>query len=505
MRIKKVFWNTSTSLIYQIVSIVSGLIVPRLILEYYGSEFNGIVSSAVQFMGAIGILTVGLTGAARVSLYKSLAENDTFMTNNVMSAITRYMNKVALALAVYTVILAGIFPYISTTTLPAITVAFVVLSVGVGKFIEQLLGIPYRILLQADQRNYIENVLTTIGCIIYTAVSVLMITHCYSIISVKLMSAFVSLIIMLGIYFYTKSHYRLKKIKNYDKNVLSQRKDAAVHSIANMVHQNSDLIILTLSGDIKLVSVYTVYYFVVGQIKRILESFTGGLEAAFGNMWVKNELVNIKDRFRLYELFIFSFVIIIFSCVVVLILPFVRLYTKNVTDVEYVRPILAYLIVVVESVYCIRQPYVTLVFATGRYKETKNIAVIEALSNVTVSLLLVRKFGIVGVMIGTLCANLIRTIYYIYYTSSQIIERNIWEVVYKVVWTIFTLFAVVFIEMWSIEIIGEITDWGKWIFAGCLNFSISLIMTTISGSLFFKKEFGDFRKIIDVIFHKKIK
>ena len=70
MRTKKAFLNTFTSLIYQFVSIISGLIVPKLILEAYGSECNGVVSSANQFMGIVSFLTIGLTGAARVELYK---------------------------------------------------------------------------------------------------------------------------------------------------------------------------------------------------------------------------------------------------------------------------------------------------------------------------------------------------------------------------------------------------------------------------------------------------
>ena len=61
MRTKKAFLNTGTALVYQIIALISGLIVPRLVLQYYGSEVNGVMSSVLQFMNAIGILNIGIT------------------------------------------------------------------------------------------------------------------------------------------------------------------------------------------------------------------------------------------------------------------------------------------------------------------------------------------------------------------------------------------------------------------------------------------------------------
>ena len=72
---------------------------------------------------------------------------------------------------------------------------------------------------------------------------------------------------MLVICIYVKKRHQLKK--EIEKISLPMRRDAAIHSIANIIHQNSDIVILTFFMDVKLVSVYTVYYFVVGQIKKL--------------------------------------------------------------------------------------------------------------------------------------------------------------------------------------------------------------------------------------------
>ena len=48
--------NAGSSLGLQIITIITGFIIPRLILSTFGSEVNGLVSSLNQFLGYISIL-----------------------------------------------------------------------------------------------------------------------------------------------------------------------------------------------------------------------------------------------------------------------------------------------------------------------------------------------------------------------------------------------------------------------------------------------------------------
>ena len=51
--------NVAASAGLQVLTMVSGIIVPRLMLVYYGSEINGLVSSIVQFISYFNIVEVG--------------------------------------------------------------------------------------------------------------------------------------------------------------------------------------------------------------------------------------------------------------------------------------------------------------------------------------------------------------------------------------------------------------------------------------------------------------
>ena len=52
---KKLLLNTITSLILQVVVVISGFILPRIRLAYLGSDVNGLIQSITQFLSVISL------------------------------------------------------------------------------------------------------------------------------------------------------------------------------------------------------------------------------------------------------------------------------------------------------------------------------------------------------------------------------------------------------------------------------------------------------------------
>ena len=311
----------------------------------------------------------------------------------------------------------------------------------------------------------------------------------FSIHIVKLGSAIVFFLSPLILELYVTRKYHLDKNCEPDFSAIKNRGAVAFHSIANIVHNNTDLIVLTLFTDAKVISVYTVYYLVVGKIKSLMTVFTTGLEAAFGNMWVKKEMDSLQQNFRMFEFGISVFVTVMFSCIGVLIIPFIALYTRNVTDVNYIRIELAILITITEAVYCIRQPYLTLVQATGSYKETKTGALFEAIINLAISLILVIPLGINGVMIGTLVANLFRTTQYSIYVSKHILKRDYKQLIFRVLWIIIVCGMIIAASLFITKDMGVATSWKGWIITALIVFGVSCVISLIMSLLFYRNDF----------------
>ena len=488
MRTKKAIKNAVVSIVYQLVAVVCGLITPRLILAAFGSTYNGVISSANQFLEMISVLTLGIAGATRVALYKPIAEGDKNAVSRIVKANKQYMHKVGLAIIIYSAVLCLIYPFISHNDLTHVESAALIAIVSVGVFAQYFFGMSNQTLLSADQSGYIYYLVQLVATIANTLIAVLLIKIGCSIFIVKLGSAVVFFISPMVLNIIVKRKYELDDKCEPDPTAIKGRGAVAFHSIANIIHDNTDLVILTLFTDAKLISVYTVYMLVVGKVRRILLMLTNGLEGAFGNMWAKKELKAFENNFRFFEFLIFSSTSLIFVTVGVLIVPFVKLYTAGVTDVNYILLDFAILVTITETMYCIRHPYLIIVQATGNYEATKKGAAAEATINIITSIILVQFIGLNGVIIGTLIANTFRTVQYALFISNHVIKGSINGSIKRFVWFLVNSIIILGVDVLLDSFIG-ISGWTGWIIR-CVTFTcVGLTITAIMSFVFYRSEF----------------
>ena len=493
-RAKKTVYNIVILGVYEIVAFLCNLLLPRLIIGTYGSAYNGIVSSVSQFLNIVALLRLGVAGATRVELYKSLANNDIRQTSAIVKATEKYLRKISLVIIIYLSCMAVVYPLLVNTAYSNFEVGSLIIAIGIGTFSQYFFGLTYQTLLQADQKLYIYYIIQIVANIVNTFLSCILICNGFSIQIVKYASATIYTISPMVLRWYVTKHYNLDNSAKPDMIALSKRKDVLATSIANIIHENTDVVVLTLFMDVKIVSVYTVYNLVIYGLRQLMQIFVSSLESPFGDMWVKKEYNNIENGLKKYEFFIFSFVSIIFSCAMVLILPFIKLYTNNVSDVNYIIPGYAFFALFALAFYCYRMPYMTIVQAAGYYKETKSGAFIEASLNIIISIILTLKIGIIGVAVGTLVANIFRTVQYAIFMSKQMIKRNMFIPFKGIIWSLINCVCVVTIVMFTNMVIGiNINKWMDWCGFGILCFIIAVLVWSVSSVLFYRKDFMDLR------------
>lgn len=500
---KKALLNVVSKFLYQFVALITGLIVPRLIIGMFGSSYNGAVSSITQFLSMISVLTLGLAGATRVELYKTLSKKDVLGTSKVVSATAKCFHRIGYALIVYTVFLAALMPFLLKGEILWYDAVLLVFAISVGTFGEYYFGKAYYLLLQADQCEYISTFALIAVKIINVIVTIVLIELNSSLVLVKLGGSILMVLYPLFVYWYAKKRYQLIKCEG-DVSVLKQRGSAMFHSIANIVHDNTSVLLLTVFTDAMTISVYSVYYLIVRNIKQVAQNFTTGLEGAFGRMWARGEKDLLKKNFNTFEFLMYSFSSVVFTCTGLLLVSFIALYTKGINDVNYARWGFAVLVTVAEGVFCIRQPYVIIVQAAGKYKETKYGALAEACINLVCSTVFVILFGLNGVIIGMLIANLFRTVQYAIFASRHIIDRSIWSFLKNMVWHIGNTVVIVLLYQLATKGIS-IETWGSWFICAMIGFAISMAVTGLSAVIFYRKEVKNTWKFVLKVCRRKNK
>ncbi len=492
MRSKKALYNTITSLTYEIVAVICGLVLPRLILSHFGSAYNGITSSITQFLSCVILLRAGVGAVTKVALYKPLADKDTAQISAVVNATQSFMRKIALIFLGMIFALAVFYPFLVSDEFEWLFSFSLVLILGISTFMQYYFGITYQMLLTADQSDYIFSITQIVTTILNTIIASVLILNGATIHMVKLGSALVFSINPLVLNYVCHKKYKLDKKAKPDNTALKQRWDAFAQSVAFFIHTNSSVIVLTCFTNTKEVSVYTVYNYVIANIRTVMSTFVSSFGAAFGNMMAKNEDELVRENLKIYELIVFFLSSIIYTTAGLLIVPFALLYTDGVTDVEYARWTFAMLITIAGAFSCFRIPYQTLVEAAGHFKQTRNGALLEAGLNIVISVACVFKFGLVGVAIGALVATVFRSFQYAIYLSKNIVKRSIgvflWHLVINALVAVFT--AMITHKFFTFAVNGWL-EWGAKAILVCIT---ATVISFVLHFIFYKDDMLKFIK-----------
>lgn len=486
-RTQRAKYNVFFSLALQIVSIVCGLIVPRLIIRAFGSEIYGATTSISQFLSYIALLEGGIGGVARASLYKPLADKDAQGISSVVNEIKRFFFYIGCAFLAYVVILSISFRTIShTEVLDVFSSIALVWAISFSTFLQYFVGLSYGILLQADQKEYICAIfsiftIATNAVLVY----ILIVLKC-SIITVKFVSSAVFAMKPILQYLYVKKNYNIIKTER-NKEALKQKWTGLGQHFAYFIHSNTDIVVLTVFSNLKAVAVYSVYNMVISSIQNLTKAFSSGMEALFGELYSKKETEQLKRTFSYYDVLISAVSVLMFSVTCVLIIPFVKLYTNGITDANYIVPEFSLLLLLAAVIFCLRIPYHSLTIAAGMFKETKMAAYGEALINLTLSIILVIRYNLIGVAIGTVVATVFRFIYYAVFLSRHIIHQKVYAFFKRISVDIIMFLCVV---MPCNFIVSQISldNYLKWTIAGIAVFTFGLAVVLLINGLFYRCE-----------------
>ena len=502
MRSKKAVKNIITSLLQQIVTVICGLIVPRAIIGTFGSSVNGLISSVTQFLSYITLLEAGIGPVIKSALYKPIAKKDKTQIEKILKASQRFFRVISGIFIVYLIALCFIYPMIVSTEFETGYTVSLILIIAISTFAEYFFGMVYRLYIQAEQKTYVTSTIQIGTTILNAILVVLLIKFGANIQIVKLGSAFVFVLrpILQNIYVRKKYNINFKNVK--EKYELKQKWDGLAQHIASVVHNNTDIAILTIFTNTTEVSVYSVYLYVVTGIKNMVQALTGGVDASFGDMIAKGEQENLNRSFRTYELFYFTLITIVYIITLVMILPFVKVYTNGITDANYYRPTFAILITLAELAWSVRLPYNGITLAAGHFKETRKGAWVEVFTNLIISIVLVFKFGMIGVVIGTLVAMTIRTIEFMYHTSKYILKRRLMENVKRVTILIIETLIIVPIGFYISSFI-EVNSYIGWIGLAVIVGVVALLGVGITNSIIYRKDLKDLLNMIKRIFKRE--
>ena len=471
MKKKEIIRNSMCEIIYNFIIIIHGFIIPILIIISYGSSINGLISSITNSLAYISLLEMGLNNVIKHHLYKPINDNNKDKIESILYSTNKFFKRIAKIFIIYIIVLLIVYPFI-TQEFNYKFIDLLIILISINTFIDYYFSITYKIFLYTSGKSYLVSIINSIVSIINIIVIYIIIKNNCSILIVKLISSLVLIIKPIIFSLYVNKKYKLN-IKNKEKYIIKDKWDGLYQHIAWVIYNKTDILVLTLFSSLSNISIYAVYSAVCIGLRNLVSAITSGIDATFGNMIARNKKDILNDKFNIYETIYFSLITIIFSSAIIMIIPFVKVYTVNIHDANYINYPFGILIILAQFIIAIRMPYRALIHSGGYFKETKNGAIIESILNIVISVMLVFKLGLVGVAIGSLVATLVRTIEFTYFSNKYILKRKIFLSIKKIIIVVIEIILIIFISKY-IPYINNINY---------VNFFINLLITILLASI----------------------
>jgi Na+-driven multidrug efflux pump len=377
-------------------------------------------------LSVITLLDLGVGAVVQAALYKPLLNNDNERISAIYYSAKRYFNIIAWILVIYVLALCtyyGIFKtsaeysWIFTTTL--------ILSISINYFAQYYFGICNTLLLNADQRIYIVTIVNLLGLILNAAATIILIGLGSTVQIVQLASSVVFLIKPIILQIYVRKIYDIHKPKIISGDSLPNRWSGLAQHIATTITTSVDTVILTLASSFQFLSVYHVYVMPLNSIRNLIEITSTSFKSYFGNIYAKGDKEELIREFDTYETAMHFVVSVVFSTVLVTLVPFALVYTNVVTDINYRDELFSILITVAYAIYSLRVTYTNIIFSAGKFRETQSYSIVEVILNVAISVILVFPLGLSGVAIGTAISSFYRLLMSVIYLSKDVLHRKI--------------------------------------------------------------------------------
>ena len=486
----KTFLNFLISLVSQIVVLVLGLVVPRIILTSYGSDVNGLTSTITQIFTYVALLEAGIGVAAKNALYRPIQQCNEDEICIIINSAKTHFRRITVFYALIVIGLSFCLPIILKSTVDYWTIFLLILFEGFTNVISFYFINVWICYLNSSGKSYVINIFDLICKLLCYSIKIILALNGFNIAYIQIGFFIVSLIKLLLYYVYMKKKYSWI-FDNTKREIvkLPNRNDYIITEIAWTIFSSTDMIVLSIFVSTSLASVYSVYNMVFLSLNSLLSSIYTALNYKLGLAY-HTGIEKYKIVHDNFNSFFVGVIVALISTAYLIIIPFVKLYTSGVEDINYVYEWLPLLFCLVQLLSWSRYVSGNLTGISGHAKLTSRISIIEAVINLVLSVILVNFFDIMGVLIATVIALPLKVLFCNIFSDRVVLKRSCWNTI-KILGANYLLFLLVVIFGYYVKF--NINNYLEFLIYGAIIFFALLLISFLMNVLINRKFITFFR------------
>lgn len=401
--------NVKYALAFQAVFFILQFLLRRVFVRTLSSAYLGLNGTYTNLISLLSVAELGVGGTISFSLYKPVADKDEERIAALVGLYRRVCAWIGVAVAVFGLALLPFLPrFIGDLALFPDHRLYYLLFLAESVSSYYLL---YRqVLIGADQRQYIITFYQYAVLILITLLQMLFLvrTGNYLVFLCLRIAGAVTANALLfrkagRLYPFLIKYKNARPDKATEKEIVKNTKAMAAHKLGGVAVNGTDNILIAAFAGIVNVGKYSNYLMVINGLNTLYDLIFRSLLGSIGNLGATESSENIARVFKRVN-FMGEWLYGVSSvCLAVLFQPFIRLWVGE--EFLFSLP-LVLLISTNFYVSGMRKAVLTFRDPLGLFWYDRYKPLAEALINLAVSVVLAVRFGIAGILLGTLISTL---------------------------------------------------------------------------------------------------
>lgn len=405
--------NATRGIIFGSILRLYQMLIPflmRTIMIYFmGVKYLGLTGLFASILQVLNLAELGIGNAMVFSMYKPIAEDDNETICALMNLYKKYYRIIGLIIGSVGLILTPFIPKLISGSLPTELNIYILYFMNLSSTVLTYWLFAYKnCLLQAHQRVDIVSILTIITNSIQYGIQFFVIIYLknyYLYVLVIIVTQILNNIITA--YVVDKMYPQYKPIgtmdKQFIKKINARIKDLFTGKIGGVILNSVDTIVISAFLGLKILATYQNYYFIltaiIGLVETILQSMTAGLGNSF---IIESKEKNYKDlkKFTFMFCWLIGFCTCCFLC---LYQPFMKLWVGEKMMLNFFAVIC---FCIYFYTYEINRFINIFKDAAGLWHEDRFRPLTAAIVNLVCNLIMIRFWGIYGVLFSTVISLL---------------------------------------------------------------------------------------------------
>jgi len=409
---------------YSIINVAAGLIGQLVVLlltfgqrmvfiHFFSEEYLGLNGLFSNILTVLGMAELGIGSTMVYSMYKPAAQGDREHMTRLMNLYRLLYRWVAVAVAVLGLLL---FPFLDflvkgETGVPHLRLIYLLyLTDAVLSYF-----LSYKnAALVAHQRSYYKLAVSYAGnalrLVLQTAILVITGSYILFLVIQILTRLAINLIVARKAdqdYAYLKSSRELpdrEERRTIGKNVRAM----SMHVFGGVIKRGTDNILISAFVGLKSVGIFSNYQLIYFAAQALLEKIYAGFDASIGNLGATESGKTVYEVFKILDFFVFMLYGYATVGLFVMCSPLIELAFGE----KYLLPVSVSCLLAMDLYLTgVRQIMLEFRTALGLFRRDRYKAVAESAINLAVSLLLVGRYGIEGVLLGTVVSTLMACVW----------------------------------------------------------------------------------------------